>query len=228
MRRAWRSTLLATSLLLLVAAVWAWLVTTVAGASLLLAALHWQSFPADAQEIRREAQAIVVLGGRTSRIEYGAQLHLATGVPMLLVGKGTGDSGFEAESEKMEDILLRKYGIGPRWVETESKDTRENAEFAWCLVSSMGVKRVALITDPSHMPRARRRFVSAGFDVISAPTPDGEPPGPPLTLASFIPGKAGIAAARRPVREWVGVVFGPLERLLDPPRSCPYQGVPAH
>jgi uncharacterized SAM-binding protein YcdF (DUF218 family) len=227
-RRAGRWVSLVAGLLVLGGAVVAWLVTTEAGAAFLLDALMWQSSPASPKEIRARAQAIVVLGGRTNRIDYGARLHLATGVPLLLVGKGTGDSGFDAESEKMEDILLRKYGIGPRWVENESKDTRENAVFAWCLVSSMGVKRIALVTDPHHMPRARRRFKAAGFEVIAAPTPDGEPPRPPLTPASFVPGKAGIAAARRPVREWVGFLFGPLEQLLDPPRACPYTAAPVH
>jgi len=227
-RRAWRGTVWILGLLLLAGAVVAWLVTTEAGASLLLSGLLWQSSPAKPDEIRARAQAIVVLGGRTNRIDYGAHLHLATGVPLLLVGKGTGDSGFDAESEKMEDILLRKYGIGPRWVENESKDTRENAVFAWCLVSGMGVKRIALVTDPHHMPRAKRRFEAAGFEVIAAPTPDGEPPRLPLTRASFVPGKAGIAAARRPVREWVGFLFGSVEQLLDPPRRCPYTAAPAH
>jgi len=228
MSRGRRSAFLALGLALLVAACYGFLVTTQAGAFLLLDLLLWQSPPVDPSEVRAKAQAIVVLGGRTNRIDYAAQLHLQTGVPLLLVGKGTGDSGFDAESEKMEDILLRKYGIGPRWVENESRDTRENAVFAWCLVSSMGVKRIALVTDPHHMPRARRRFASEGFDVISAPTPDGEPPRTPLTPASFLPSKAGLAAARRPVREWIGILFGPLERVLDPPRRCPYTGAAVH
>jgi uncharacterized SAM-binding protein YcdF (DUF218 family) len=126
----------------------------------------------------------------------------------------------------MEDILLRQYGIGPRWVETESLDTKENALFAWCLLSSFGVKRIALVTHASHMRRARGRFEAAGFDVIPDAIPDNPRllPQPALTPASFVPGKAGIAAARLPLREWFGVVFAPVERLLDPSRPCPYAG----
>jgi len=226
-RRAWRSALLAACLLILVLGFYGWLVTTYAGAALMLTALEWQSSPVKPEAVKAQAQAIVVLGGKTSRIIQGAQLHLATGVPLALVGKGTGDSGFDAESEKMEDILLRRYGIGPRWVDTESKDTRENAAFAWCLLSPMGVRRIALVTHAMHMPRAKRRFESAGFDVIAAPVPDaGVYQAPPLTQASFIPSRAGMKAAREPLREWFGVLFGPAERLLDPPRRCPYDGAP--
>ncbi|HEX7887855.1 MAG TPA: YdcF family protein [Ramlibacter sp.] len=221
MRKGWRRALWSSGGLLALAALATFLAATPAGAATLLYLLEWQARPADPDRIRHEAQAIVVIGGRTLRIEHGAKLHLATGVPLLLVGKGTGDSGFEAESEKMEDILLRKWGIGPRWVETESLDTSENAKFAWCLVSSMDVRRIALVTDPAHMPRARRRFEAAGFDVIPAPTSVTFFRPPPLTLASFTPGRKGFAAAKQPLREWAGALFGGIEAWVRPPRPCP-------
>lgn len=220
MGRRWRTALLVAGLLVLVAASNLWLATTQAGALLLLKALEWQSSPADPREVRAGAQAIVVLGGRTSRIHDAARLHLATGVPLALVGKGTGDSGFEAESEKMEDILLRQYGIGPRWVEVESFNTRENAVYAWCLLASMGVRSIALVTHGYHMPRAKGGFEAAGFHVIPVPLPGGYPPLPALAADSFLPSRAGIAAARLPLREWAGVLFGPADRVLNPPRRC--------
>ena len=228
MRPAWRSTFLALGLLALVVAFWGWVATTQAGAAMLLWGLEMQSSPVKPEKVKREAQAIVVLTGQPKRVNFAAQLHLATGVPLALVGKGGGERGFEAESEEMEDTLLRRYGIGPRWVENESLDTRENAVFAWCLLSSFGVKRIALVTHAFHMPRARRRFAAAGFDVISAPVPDVSViPKEPFTRASFLPSRAGFQAARLPLREWGGVLFGPIEHLADPPRACPYTGTSA-
>lgn len=227
MGRRWRRALLVLGLLLLVAASNLWLATTQAGAALLLAALRWQSSPVSVDTVREKAQAIAVLGGRTSRIEHGARLHLATGVPLLIVGRGSGASGFRAESEKMEDVLLRQYGVGPRWVETESRDTRENARFAWCLVSSMGVRRVVLVTHPHHMPRARREFERAGFDVIPAPTPDAGPPWPSFTWSNFVPSRQGLKAARQPVHEWIGILLSPVDFLRPPARQCPYLGTRA-
>ena len=221
MRRRWRWVLVAFAALLLASVLGTFLVATPAGAATLVYLLEWRARPADPATIRREAQAIVVLGGRTLRIEHAAKLHLATGVPLFLVGKGTGDSGFIAESEKMEDILLRRWGIGPRWVEIESLDTAENAKFAWCLVSSMDVRRIALVTDPAHMPRARSRFEAAGFDVIPAPTSERTFRMPPLTRASFTPARAGMDAARKPLREWAGWLFGGVESWIRPPRPCP-------
>ena len=227
MRRAWRSTCLALGLLVVVVAFYAWLVTSLAGAALMQLALEWQSSPVRPELVKARAQAIVVVTGQPSRVHAAARLHLATGVAIALIGKGSWERGFEVEAEEMEDTLLRRYGIGPRWVEGESLDTRENALFAWCLLSSMGVKRIALVTHEMHMPRAKRRFESAGFDVIPAPVPDaGVYPRPQITLQSFIPSRAGRQAVRGPLREWLGVLFGPVERLVDPPRPCPYTGAP--
>lgn len=219
----WRPAWFVVHVLLLLGSA-AFLLSTSAGAALLLWGLESQSSPVAAAQLVGQVDAIVVLGGRTSRIHQGAEYHLATGIPLLLTGKGTGDSGFEAESEKMEDILKRKYGLRPRWVETESVDTRQNAVLSWCLVSPMGVRRIALITDPFHMPRSRAEFEAAGFRVVAVPTQDTiELPWRPRfswALASFTPGKAGWKAARRPLLEWAGTVAAVLRgALLDPP-SC--------
>lgn len=222
MRIGWRFAVPATFLLLLALA--GFLVSTTAGAALLMWGLEHQGMTPRPEKLAGRVDAIVVLGGRTARIHDGARLHLSTGIPLLLTGKGTGDSGFEAESEKMEDILLRSYGVGPRWVETESIDTHQNAVFSWCLVSGMGVRRVALVTDAFHMPRARAEFEAAGFRVVPAPSEDRVVipwrPRFTWTWASFVPGREGWKAARRPMLEWGGTVAAVVAGALLPAPSC--------
>jgi uncharacterized SAM-binding protein YcdF (DUF218 family) len=190
------------------------LLCTEAGASFLSYTLERQAPPVRPQDLR-QVQAIVVLGGRTDRIHHAAALQRQTGLPLLLSGKGTGDSGFAAESQKMEEILRRQYGQKPRWVEVESFDTRENALYSHCLLGPAGVRRIALLTDPSHMPRARALFEAAGFDVVPAPAPDApRPPQSTLTIDSFIPSSDGVQAARGPAKEWAGTLLAPLEARL--------------
>jgi uncharacterized SAM-binding protein YcdF (DUF218 family) len=222
--RAGRRVAASALVLLLLLAFAGFLVSTPAGAALLMWALEL-STPVSPGSLKGKVDAIVVLGGRTARIHHAAQLHLATGIPLLITGKGTGDSGFEAESEKMEDILLREYGVGPRWVETESIDTHQNAVFSWCLVSGMGVKRVALVTDPHHMPRARAEFESMGFRVVPAPTTDTvEIPWRPRFSwkpGDFRPGKEGWRAAARPAMEWGGAVAAVVAGAVLPQPKCP-------
>lgn len=182
-----------------------------AGAAFLLYALERQSAPVEARQLR-DVQAIVVLGGRTDRVHYAAALHRQTGLPLFLTGKGTGDTEFAAESQKMEQILQQRYGLQPRWVEIESLDTLENALYTACMLQGAGVRRIALLTDPVHMPRSRALFHAAGFAVVPAPAPDAPVRARfPLTLDSFVPSQDGIDAARYPVKEWAGTLIEPVQ-----------------
>jgi uncharacterized SAM-binding protein YcdF (DUF218 family) len=214
------------ALLALVGISCAWLRTTEAGARVMLAALERQSTPVDPRLVGERAQAIAVLGGEVERMDYGARLHVSTRVPLLVVGWGRPKRVAAAvvRSDPATGYLLRKYGIAPRWVESQSTNTLENAVFSACLVSGIGVKRIALVTDAYHMPRATYQFKAAGFEVIPAPVPGGGPPRPRITFASFVPSKRGWAEARGPAHEWLGLVFAPVQRALEGPQACPSLG----
>lgn len=177
------------------------LACTRGGATVLLAGLAAAGGRGELQQIAH-TQAIVLLGGRTQRVHSAARLERATGLPLLVSGMGTGDSGFRAESEKMADILRRQYGIEPRWVEASSIDTEENAIFSWCLVAGRGVRRIALVTDPWHMLRARMLFESVGFQVV--PAPADVPAAPPLGWRDLLPSLQGRRMAEHALKEWTG------------------------
>ncbi len=184
-----------------------------AGAVFLSWGLERQSQPIRADQLRH-AQAIVLLSGRIDRLDHAAHLHRQTGLPLLVTGKGGGDAYFPAESMTMEDILRKQHGLQPRWVEVEAVDTLENALFSACLLQPIGMRTIALVTDPVHMPRSRALFQSAGFDVLPAPAPDAPKFQHVLTLDSFIPTSDGMRAARSPAKEWAGRLLAPLEVAL--------------
>lgn len=174
---------------------------TRAGAYLLRVPLEVAGGGADLPAIAA-TQAIAVLGGRTDRVHSAARLQRATGLPVLVSGMGTGDSPFRAESEKMAQILRTQYGIEPRWVEASSVNTTQNALFSWCLVAREGIRRIALVTDPSHMLRARLVFESVGFQVV--PAPAAMPPAAPLRLRDLLPSAEGRREADHMLKEWAG------------------------
>jgi uncharacterized SAM-binding protein YcdF (DUF218 family) len=57
-----------------------------------------------------------------------------------------------------------------KWIEPRSRDTFENAAFSAAMLRTDGIRRILLVTDAMHMPRARAAFERAGMEVVSAPT----------------------------------------------------------
>jgi uncharacterized SAM-binding protein YcdF (DUF218 family) len=190
-----------------------------AGARLLLSVVDAAGRAGSHQGLQ-DRQAILLLGGRTARVHDAARIHKATGLPILISGKGTGDSGFRAESEKMQDILAKEYRIGTRGIETESVNTEENAAFSWCLWGRQGIRRVLLVTDTRHMLRARVAFSLAGFDVIPAPAEQAQGPDEPLGPQDFLPSAAGLEAAKVPLKQLGGAAALVAERIRDGGPTC--------
>jgi uncharacterized SAM-binding protein YcdF (DUF218 family) len=209
------------------------LLTSPAGALLLLQSVELAGGSTSTQDISR-ADAIVLLGGRTARVHDAARLVAETKLPLLISGKGTGDSGYRAESEKMAEILRTQYGMQPRWLETESVDTLENARFSWCLVSRDRVRRIALITDPGHLLRARMAFRAVGFDVLPVPAPFRQPQAWTWTWRELWPTRNVQPLSTRALLEWGGAAamvwegwfsFSPDEDCPRPP-SAPAPAAP--
>lgn len=69
--------------------------------------------------------------------------------------------------------LATEFGV-PRsaiWLETGSRSTRENAEFSAPMLRALGARRVLVVTDRLHGPRATGVFRQLGFEVFHATVP---------------------------------------------------------
>lgn len=164
-----------------------------------------------------KAQAIVVLGSgikrdqpeyaadiltNTSleRVRYAAFLYDEYELPILVTGGNPG--GGEAEGWVMKRTLESLFNVPVRWLETKSKDTAENAQFSWDILSKQGITTIALVTHATHMPRAQRAFEQVGFTVIPAPT--GFPDLPVVGVMNFIPQANSLGLSNLALKEWVG------------------------
>jgi uncharacterized SAM-binding protein YcdF (DUF218 family) len=133
----------------------------------------------------QRAEAIVVLGsGRErgdvawgadqptgiglERQRYAARLAKASGLPLLTSG-GLHYGTPPSEAQLMADSLREDFGVTVRWQEGESRTTWENAQFTAQVLLPQGVKRVVVVTQAAHMPRAVWSFRKAGFEVVPAP-----------------------------------------------------------
>jgi uncharacterized SAM-binding protein YcdF (DUF218 family) len=135
--------------------------------------------PAHLTVIQARAQAIVILGGGVRRdapevggdapsavtdlrLIEGAKVARATRLPILV-------SGSPHEAAAMRRFMEEDLQFPVRWVESASRNTRENAVFSAAILGKEGIHRIILVTSSPHMARAAAEFAAAGLEVTAAP-----------------------------------------------------------
>ncbi len=183
-------------------------------------------------ELQRQVRAgrrvaIVVLGGgrhlwapefqRASltqqsmiRLHYGVWLARQTGAPLMFsggVGHGARDGPGEADIAAR--VAEREYQKPLRWIEGESRDTKENAVRSVALLTREGIAEVVVVTHGWHMPRALAMFEWAsarqGVALKVTAAPMGLGRGDSLPLLRWLPSTEGISLMRAVLREFVGL-----------------------
>lgn len=138
----------------------------------------------------REPLTIVVLGGgrdtfapeygrsnlrprSLERLHYGVWLARETGATLGFTGGvGWGDRTGPTEAEVAQHVAMKDFGVPLKWIEGDSRDTRENAIRTVALLKQAGVTRAVLVTHGWHMPRALRLFNAAAggaIEFVAAP-----------------------------------------------------------
>lgn len=134
-----------------------------------------------------QADVIVVLGGGTQpqspprtltelneagdRLIYATWLYQQGVADHLLLSGG----GFDRVDVEMEAVgmasLLTMFGIpeSALWLDTESRNTYENALYSAEILEAEGIEEIVLVTSAFHMPRSVAIFERQGFTVIPAP-----------------------------------------------------------
>lgn len=195
--------------------------STQAGSRLLVQPLEAESLP-PSDIARSGAQVIVILGGgrlfaapdddgrdqpsssTLMRIRHGARLQRLTGLPVLVSG-GAPDGAGESEAAVMARSMKEDFGVSVRWVEDASDNTLQNARKTADTLGAEGIRRIVLVTDAMHMPRAVRAFAAAGFDVVPAATHFRARR--PINVSSFIPKAHELENSSYAIHEWIGLVW---------------------
>jgi uncharacterized SAM-binding protein YcdF (DUF218 family) len=178
----------------------------------------------------RNATAVVVLGGgrqpfapeygtanltptSIERLRFGVWLARRLDVPLAFTGGvGHGGRAGTTEAQIAGRIAVEEFRRPLRWLESASRDTRENAVYTVPLLARDGVRRIVLVTHGWHMPRALRAFREAAernnlaMDVVPAPmalAPADEAP-----MLRFLPSAEGTRLVRLALREWLGRMAG--------------------
>jgi uncharacterized SAM-binding protein YcdF (DUF218 family) len=166
-------------------------------------------------------QAIVVLGAEVirahnerlgirpglltlDRLRTAAALHRRTGLPILVTG-GTTQPNTPAVGLVMEESLKDDFQTPPRWVESKSSDTWENARFSADILRAEGITSVYVVTHCWHMRRAVLAFQGTGLTVTAFPTSLDDPLG--FDLYDFLPRASGWQTGFFAVHEWIGYAW---------------------
>jgi uncharacterized SAM-binding protein YcdF (DUF218 family) len=174
--------------------------------------------------------AIVVLGGGREvfapeyglshlngmslhRLHYGIWLSRQTGAPILFSGGvGLAESVGVPEAEAAARIAERDYGRPLTWIESESRDTRENASHSVAMLKTAGVTDIVVVTHGWHIRRAVRAFELESQRAQTAlrvtPAPMGLAASSERVMLRWMPSSEGYTRVRAVLREAAGLLFG--------------------
>lgn len=142
------------------------------------------------------------------RLRHAAMLGRRTALPVLATGDGAGSL--------MGVVLEEDFGVPARWLELESRNTQENADFSAAMLRRAGRRRVVLVTHAWHMARAARAFERTGLDVVPAPCAFAGPDRQELRLLSLVPSAGGLLSTWRALHEWIGLAWYALRHRRAP------------
>ncbi len=152
-----------------------------------------------------DAQAIVVLGGGLGasffRCGLGAKLyHQGKTCPVVF-------SSDAEETAQMRQHLL-KLGVREQDLveEANSHNTYENGVNSSELLALRQIRKIVLVTDATHMPRAAACFRKQGLEVVAA----GQPLSlleASLSLGDFLPNPEAFGQSQYAAQEWLGKVW---------------------
>lgn len=143
--------------------------------------------PHQLAQVAAEAEAVVLLAGgqrglaeefgvdtvnaaSLERSRYAAWLVRRLNIPFIISGGRVHDEA-SSEAELMRALLHEEFALAhPTHIETQSRNTFENAQFTAALLQKNNIKKILLVTHAWHMPRAKSAFEHFSIQVIPAPT----------------------------------------------------------
>ena len=169
-------------------------------------------------------EAIVILGGDASygkrlggldpgsgigeltldRIRGGAQLYQRTGLPVLVSG-GKLDDDAEPIAIQMAAALRDEFATPVKWIEPNSADTWQNAQYSAAILRHDNIHSVFVVTHSWHMRRAMIAFARTGLTAIPVPLRLSRQPD--FDLGELVPHMTALIDSYYGLHEWIGCAY---------------------
>lgn len=141
------------------------------------------------------------------RVRKAAQLYKAGLAGTIIVSGGNQPwSPFETSEAESIKTLLLEWGVPPTaiFLETNSRNTRENAFYSVALIKKQACGTPLLITSAAHMKRAVAAFERLRVEVFPVSTDVKVIDRPELTVFDFLPDAEALLMSNDAVHEWLG------------------------
>lgn len=149
---------------------------------------------------------VVLNDSSTGRLEEAVRLfHSGLKLPVIVASGPILDRGRSISLSGAMARFLRQRGIPADLVleESRSQSTFENAVYSAEILHRHGWKRVVLVTEAIHIPRAKAVFRRQGFDILPSPccfiTAEF-----PSDWTDFVPKAGNILVNEHVLHEWIG------------------------
>ena len=145
------------------------------------------------------------------RLRYGVWLSRETGLALGFTGGvGFAQPDAKAEAQIAAQIAASEFNRPLRFVEDNSRDTRENAARTLALLRPLGIRHIVLVTHGWHMPRAVRAFgvAAAGSGIRIEAAPMGLARNTETATLAWMPSSKGATDVRSILRELLGRLAG--------------------
>ena len=162
------------------------------------------------------------LNEAVDRVFYAAWLYHQGAAPRLLLTGGNIEWRGRRDTTPAEDMatILVMLGVPQEalWLESESRNTYENAVYTTQMMRAAGIEQVILVTSALHMPRSVALYRKLGWEVIPAPTDYGVTdqiwedlwrPNLINQLFNFLPSAGNLSQTTTALKEYLGMlVYG--------------------
>jgi uncharacterized SAM-binding protein YcdF (DUF218 family) len=142
-----------------------------------------------------------------ARMATAVRVHHKLHVPIIISG-GSVFSGMAPEAPVIRRFLL-DFGVmdDDILLESQSRDTNENALFSQRILTRYGFKSPLLVTSAYHMRRSLQAFNKIGLEVTPVPAQFVAVGAPPAIWASFLPNAGALMRTSTALKEYLGLIF---------------------
>lgn len=174
-------------------------------------------------KLQIKPQAIVVLGaGVTSCVDYIGKIEACVdGVSLLnvrmaakvalenpnlpLILSGGVTDGVNSEAEGMSNFLKANYSLANISIlESQSLNTNENARYTALKLEELGINRIILVTQASHMWRSLALFDKYGIAAIAYPAWDDYSTDKLVWWEKLLPKRTALEQTIKILHEMIG------------------------